>query len=187
MRETVAGVSFLMSSAAFFQTNVPAAEILVRLVLEALPSSSRVIDLYAGSGLFAIPLAAAGHDVVAVEESRLAAADGEASLKLNTTAQQRCHFIPRRVEAALTSLHEADAVVLDPPREGCSPSVLRDIFERVKPAVAIYVSCNPQALAADLGPISRKGYRVRSLQPVDMFPHTAHIETVAVLERSRTV
>src|SRR5439155_26335982 len=66
MRETVAGVSFLMSSAAFFQTNVPAAEILVRLVLEALPSSSRVIDLYAGSGLFAIPLAAAGHDVVAV-------------------------------------------------------------------------------------------------------------------------
>jgi len=183
MREDVAGASFLMSPAAFFQTNVRAAEILVRLVLDAMPPSSRVIDLYAGSGLFAIPLAAAGHDVVAVEENRLAVADGEAALKLNNAAQARCRFIPRPVEAALQALREADAVVLDPPREGCSRSVLRDVFERLMPARAIYVSCNPEALATDLGPICRSGYQIWSLQPVDMFPHTAHIETVAVLKR----
>ncbi|TMG79011.1 MAG: hypothetical protein E6H78_20765 [Betaproteobacteria bacterium] len=82
----------------------------------------------------------------------------------------------------MTSLRDADAVVLDPPREGCAPSVLRDVFGRLKPPVAIYVSCNPEALAADLGQICRSGYRIRSLQPVDMFPHTAHIETVAILE-----
>jgi 23S rRNA (uracil1939-C5)-methyltransferase len=185
MREEVAGLSFLMSPATFFQTNVHAAEILVRLVLDAVRPSSRVIDLYAGSGLFALPLAAAGHDVVAVEENRLAVADGEAALKLNKAAQARCRFVARRVETALTSLHDPDAVVLDPPREGCAPSVLRDVFGRLKPAVAIYVSCNPEALAADLGQICRSGYRIRSLQPVDMFPHTAHIETVAILEPAR--
>jgi 23S rRNA (uracil1939-C5)-methyltransferase len=185
MREEIAGSSFLMSPTTFFQTNVRAAEILVRLALDAIQPSSRVIDLYAGSGLFALPLAAAGHDVIAVEENRLAVADGKAALKLNKEAQARCRFVPRRVEAALISLQDADAVVLDPPREGCAPSVLRDVFGRLKPAVAIYVSCNPEALAADLGQICTSGYRIRSLQPVDMFPHTAHVETVAVLEREQ--
>ena len=183
LREEVAGASFLMSPAAFFQTNVLAADILVRLVLDAVHPASRVLDLYAGSGLFAIPLAAAGHDVVAVEENRLAVADGEAALKLNAAAQGRCRFMARRVEAALAALRAADVVVLDPPREGCSPAVLDDVFGRLRPAVAVYVSCNPEALASELGRICRAGYQVVSLQPVDMFPHTAHIETVAVLSR----
>jgi 23S rRNA (uracil1939-C5)-methyltransferase len=183
LREEVAGASFLMSPAAFFQTNVLAADILVRLVLDAVHPASRVLDLYAGSGLFAIPLAAAGHDVVAVEENRLAVADGEAALKLNAAAQGRCRFMARRVEAALAALRAADVVVLDPPREGCSPAVLDDVFGRLRPAVAVYVSCNPEALASELGRICRAGYQVGSLQPVDMFPHTAHIETVAVLSR----
>ena len=193
MREQVSGASFLMSPAAFFQTNVLAAERLVRLVVDAValaPSERqrvdgrrRVLDLYAGSGLFAIPLAIAGNDVTAVDENRLAVADGEAALKLNPEARGRCRFIARRVETALTTFRETDVAVLDPPREGCAPSVLRDVFMRLKPARAIYVSCNPEALAADLGVASRYGYRVASLQPVDMFPHTAHIETVVVLER----
>jgi 23S rRNA (uracil1939-C5)-methyltransferase len=183
MREEVAGVSFLMSPAAFFQTNVLAAEVLVQLVVDAVPSPRRVLDLYAGSGLFAIPLAVAGNDVTAVEENRVAVADGEAALKLNGTAHRRCRFIARRAEVALASLSDADVVVLDPPREGCSPSVLRDVFGRLGPALAIYVSCNPEALATDLGLICRGGYRITALQPVDMFPHTAHIETVVFLER----
>jgi 23S rRNA (uracil1939-C5)-methyltransferase len=184
MREEVAGASFLMSPAAFFQTNVRAAEVLVRLVCEAVPRASRVLDLYAGSGLFAIPLAAGGNDVVAVEESRLSIADGDAALKLNPAAQGRCRFIARRVESALASLRGADVVVLDPPREGCAPSVLRDVFGRLNPSRAVYVSCNPEALATDLGQICRNGYKISSIQPVDMFPNTAHIETVAVLVRA---
>jgi len=187
MREEVAGASFLISPAAFFQTNVLAAEILVRLVLDAVRPASRVLDLYAGSGLFAIPLAAAGHEVVAVEENRLAVADGEAALKLNVAAQGRCRFIARRVEAALPSMRAADVVVLDPPREGCSAQVLHDVFSRLRPSTTVYVSCNPEALAADLDRACRAGYRVLALQPVDMFPHTAHIETVVVLDRSGTV
>ena len=182
MREEVAGASLLTSPTAFFQTNVEAADVLVRLVLAAVPSDGRVLDLYAGSGLFAIPLAAAGHEVLAIEENRAAVADGEAALKLNRAARSRCRFLSRRVEAALPSVRAADAVVLDPPREGCSSSVLREVFGRLKPRRAVYVSCNPEALARELRPICRYGYRVISLQPVDMFPHTAHIETVAVLQ-----
>ena len=182
MREEVVGASLLMSPTAFFQTNVEAADLLVRLVLAAMSSEERVLDLYAGSGLFAIPLAAAGHEVLAIEENRAAVADGEAALKLNHAARGRCRFLSRRVEVALPSLHTAEAVVLDPPREGCSPSVVREVFGRLKPRRAVYVSCNPEALARELHPICRYGYRVISLQPVDMFPHTAHIETVAVMQ-----
>jgi 23S rRNA (uracil1939-C5)-methyltransferase len=171
-----------MSPTAFFQTNVDAADLLVRLVLGAIAAETSVVDLFAGSGLFAIPLAAAGHDVVAIEENRLAVADGEAALKLNDAARSRCRFIARRVEAALPTIRDAEAVVLDPPREGCSPVVIREVFRRLRPRRAVYVSCNPEALARELRPICSSGYRLVSLQPVDMFPHTAHIETVAVLE-----
>ena len=90
------------------------------LVLEAVEKPSRVIDLYAGSGLFAISLALRGNSVIAVEENRDAVADGEAALTLNPSAGQRCQFIARRVEDVATSLRRPEVVVLDPPRrEGC--------------------------------------------------------------------
>ena len=76
-----------------------------------------------------------------------------------------------------------DAVVLDPPRQGCPPEVLDAVFNHIAPARAVYVSCNPEALAAELPVILNAGYRVASIQPVDMFPHTDHIETVVVLWR----
>src|SRR5581483_3382140 len=114
----------------FFQTNVRAADILVRLVRDAVRQPSRVLDLYAGSGLFAIPLALDGHEVTAVEENRAAVADGEAALKLNRAARDRCRFIARRVEDAASSLPRADVVVLDPPREGCARAVLSRIVTR---------------------------------------------------------
>jgi 23S rRNA (uracil1939-C5)-methyltransferase len=191
MRESVAGVSFLLSPTAFFQTNVRAAESLVRLVRDAIPAGARVLDLYAGVGLFALPLARDGHHVVAVEENRTAVADGEASLRLNAIPAERCRFVARRAEDAIGQFTRPDrarsaspdAVVLDPPREGCSPSVIQAVFHTLAPARAVYVSCNPEALARDLGAIVESGYRIESLQPVDMFPHTEHVETVAVLSR----
>ena len=183
MRESVGGVSFVVSPTAFFQTNVHAAEILVGLVLDAIPEGARVLDLYAGAGLFSLPLARRGHTVTAVEENRTAVGDGEASQRLNRIPPERCRFIARPVEAALRSLRAADAVVLDPPRDGCTPEVIEELFGRLRPARAVYVSCNPEALARDLAAILPHGYAIVSLQPVDMFPHTAHIETVVVLQR----
>jgi 23S rRNA (uracil1939-C5)-methyltransferase len=186
LREEVAGARFLVSPTAFFQTNVAAAEVLVRLVVEAIPSGASVLDLYAGAGLFAIPLARAGCRVVAVESNRAAVADGEAGLRLNRVAEGMCRFVARGVEQALASSTAGaayDAAVLDPPRDGCSPQVLDALFGNIRPRTAVYVSCNPEALARDLGVIVSRGYQVISLQPVDMFPHTAHVETVVVLTR----
>ena len=198
MRETVAGVSFLISPTAFFQTNVRAAEILVQLVLDACaegepdkvrPTGLNIVDLYAGAGLFALPLARAGHHVIAVEENRDAVADGEASCRLNRIAPDRCEFVAAPVERWRPARgrpggEQFDAVILDPPREGCTPAVVEQVFGRLRPATAVYVSCNPEALARDLALIVTHGYVVRSLQPVDMFPHTAHVETVVVVTSS---
>ena len=181
MRERVADASFLISPTAFFQTNVRAAEILVRLVLAEIPAGVDVLDLYAGAGLFAIPLALRGHRVTAVEENRAAVADGEASQRLNHIAADRLRFIAQPVEQAIGRI-AADIAVLDPPREGCSASVIDALFGDVRPRRAIYVSCNPEALARDLAEIVGHRYAIRSIQPVDMFPHTAHVETVVVME-----
>jgi 23S rRNA (uracil1939-C5)-methyltransferase len=183
LREEVAGTSFLISPTAFFQTNVHAAECLVKLVLDAIPSGAKVLDLYAGAGLFALPLARAGHVVVAVEDNVSSVEDGEASLRLNRIPPERCTFVARSVEVALRRARSADAVVLDPPREGCSASALEAIFGAMQPKRVVYVSCNPEALARDLKVASRFRYRIDSVQPVDMFPHTSHIETVAVIYR----
>jgi 23S rRNA (uracil-5-)-methyltransferase RumA len=184
LRDQVAGTSFLISPTAFFQTNVHAAEILVELVMKAVPTDAGVVlDLYAGAGLFALPLARRGHRVVAVEENRSAVADGEASARLNRIGSGQCRFVPKRVEAALTSIRAVDAAVLDPPREGCSREVIDDLLGRIRPSRVVYISCNPEALARDLAEAASFPYTIDSVQPVDMFPHTAHVETVVTLNR----
>jgi 23S rRNA (uracil1939-C5)-methyltransferase len=180
LREEIDGTAFLISPTAFFQTNVRAAALLVGLVRAAIPPEATVLDLYAGAGLFALPLARAGHRVTAVEENRAAVADGVASQRLNRIAEERCRFIAQPVETALRQLPPADAIVLDPPRSGCSTVVL-DALSRRAATRLIYVSCNPEALARDLATLTHGGYAIESIQPVDMFPHTAHVETVAVL------
>ena len=76
-----------------------------------------------------------------------------------------------------------DTVILDPPRQGCPPDVIEGVFDGIRPPRAIYVSCNPDALAAELPVILKTGYRVARVQPIDMFPHTDHIETVMTFER----
>jgi 23S rRNA (uracil1939-C5)-methyltransferase len=183
LRDDVAGASFLISPTAFFQTNVEAGQLLVELVRRALPPEVPVLDLYAGAGLFALPLAMAGHDVIAVEENRAAVADGEASRALNRIPPERCRWIASSVEAALGRVTARDAVVLDPPRDGCSPAVRQLLFAERRPSLAIYVSCNPETLARDLTFAAGQGYGIESLQPVDMFPHTPHVETVAILRK----
>ncbi|HET9369989.1 MAG TPA: 23S rRNA (uracil(1939)-C(5))-methyltransferase RlmD [Vicinamibacterales bacterium] len=178
-------VSFLVSPDAFFQTNVGAARTLVQLVLEGVPETGRVLDLYCGSGLFALPLARRGATVTAVEESRTAIADLEANVKLNRIEHGRVTPVAGRVEDVISRLSGTrwDAVVLDPPRDGCAPGVVAAVFERIQPPRAVYVSCNPEVLAEDLRSIRRSGYAIERVQAVDMFPHTAHLETVVTLTR----
>jgi 23S rRNA (uracil1939-C5)-methyltransferase len=144
-----------------------------------------ILDLYAGVGLFAAPLARRGHRVVAVEENRHAVEDAIETLKLNRISG--CRFLSGRVETVLKKMvhrESFEAVILDPPREGCPEWLLRMVARQIRPTRIIDVSCDPVALSCDLALLTRCGYRVMEVQPIDMFPHTPHIESVALLQRS---
>jgi 23S rRNA (uracil1939-C5)-methyltransferase len=185
-RPDARGLDFLVSPDTFFQTNVGAARRLVMLVLDAVGAAKRVLDLYSGSGLFALPLAANGAYVTAVEEHRQAIEDLRRNAALNRIASARMTSIAARVEQVIgrVSRETWDAVVLDPPRDGCARGVLSTVFDHIKPVRAVYVSCNPEALARELPDIVKSGYRADRVQAVDMFPHTMHIETVVTLSRT---
>jgi len=187
VRETVGGLSHLISPAAFFQTNVRAASVLQRCVTEGVSGAGRVLDLYCGSGLFSLPLAAAGARVAGIDENRQAIRDAEMNVRLNHIPDARVRFMSARVEEGLARVaREAwDAVILDPPRQGCPAAVLAAVFQGIVPRRAVYVSCNPDMLAAELPVILNAGYRVERIEAVDMFPHTDHIETVVRLIRNR--
>ena len=185
VKEVVNGMSYLVSPTAFFQTNVGAAAILVKLVLEDIGTPRRVLDLYCGSGLFSLQIAKTGAAVTAVEENRQAITDAEANVRINRLPPGQIRFIASRVEDALARVAKDpwDAVVLDPPRQGCPPAVITGVFERIRPGRVVYVSCNPDSLVKELPVILKTGYRVTRVQPVDMFPHTDHIETVVSFAR----
>lgn len=193
IRETRIGPAFLLSPTAFFQTNPEAAAALVGEVLARAAEAPgardrlRVLDLYAGSGLFALPLALAGHTVTAVEENRQAVTDGAANAALNRIPGARLSFVAARTEDYLrrTLRRPPDLVVLDPPRQGCATAVLHGVFGALRPPRAIYVSCNPGAFAAEIPAMTEAGYRLERVLPVDMFPHTHHVELVATLTADR--
>jgi 23S rRNA (uracil1939-C5)-methyltransferase len=187
VKETVNGFSYLLSPTAFFQTNIDAADAIVRLVTDAIPESEpqRILDLYSGGGLFSVALVARGHFVTAVEENRQAIEDLDANLRLNRLRTNGVRLHAQRVEDALQRLHSDrfDTVILDPPRQGCAPDVLEHVFWMNRARRVIYVSCNPEALAREMPSILDAGYAVDRIQPVDMFPHTTHIETVVTFSR----
>lgn len=186
VRENMLGTRFLISPTAFFQTNVGAARQLLRLVLDEVGDAPRVLDLYSGAGLFAIPLARQGAQVVAVEENRQAVKDAEANLRLNRVRDGAVRLVASRVEQALggPARERFDAVVLDPPRQGCPDRVI-DAVAAAGASKVVYVSCNPERLAHETTRFESRGYRLSNVQAVDMFPHTEHIEAVALFEPAR--
>ncbi|MCC6672914.1 MAG: 23S rRNA (uracil(1939)-C(5))-methyltransferase RlmD [Planctomycetes bacterium] len=184
--ETVEGIAHHVSPAAFFQTSAFGARWLVATVLRLLPLApgARVLDVYSGGGLLALALARAGMHVTAIEDNRRAVADAETSARANGIAGIR--FVHARAEDALREVPAQPgftAVVLDPPRAGCHPAVLHALGERLKPRHVVYVACDPEALARDLAQLLRMGYSLERVEPVDMFPHSHHVEAVALLER----
>jgi 23S rRNA (uracil1939-C5)-methyltransferase len=181
--EELGGVAFSLHPTTFFQVNVGAAEALLRLTRAGLElRGERLLDLYCGAGAFALPLAAQAGQVLGVEEGAGAVEDARRSAEENGIANVR--FEVGRAEDVLGRFDEPfDTVVLDPPRRGCHPRALEHLL-RLAPARIVYVSCHPATLARDLKILAAGGYRMESVRPVDLFPQTAHVESVTVLMRA---
>jgi len=179
--EILAGQEYRISARSFFQANTPQAEELVRLVRDYLaPTGSEVLlDAYCGVGVFGLSLTDEVGQVIGVEESLSAVADA----RFNAGPADNVEFVKGRVEKVLPSLGAPiDLAVLDPPRQGCASEALTALAG-LAPAKIAYVSCDPATLARDTRQLVQAGYQLVEVQPVDMFPQTYHIESVALLKR----
>jgi 23S rRNA (uracil1939-C5)-methyltransferase len=184
--EEVCGLRFQLSGQAFFQTNTEMAEQLYAIAADAagLQGWERVYDLFCGIGTIGLSLAGRAGEVWGLEIVEEAIADAISNAKANEISNVR--FFAGDVRTALRDLVERagrpDVMVVDPPRAGLSQKVVRRIIE-ASPRRLVYVSCNPTTLAPNAAQMVEAGYVLRSVRPVDMFPQTPHIESVALLER----
>ncbi len=175
-------LKYSVSTGSFFQSNWNLNRALVKLVFESLSplGGKTVLDLYSGSGNFALPVARLARRVVAVEENRASIRDGKENARFNGI--DNCEFVSSGVDG-FKIRERFDAAILDPPRAGVSKTGVEKILAGT-PSVIVYVSCNPATLARDMGRL-RKNYEVESVRLVDFFPQTYHIEALAVLTRRR--
>jgi len=193
MEEKLAGETFRIRPSSFFQTNTAQAEKMVQMVLNGLLGSDRnssgasgtspltIVDAYCGVGTFALMLARHVEKVIAIEESASAIKDAQWNLREVNNVE----ILKGKVEELLPTLAEQlDGLVIDPPRAGCQQVVLDALLQHPVARV-VYVSCDPSTLARDLHILCQQHptFHLQSVQPLDMFPQTAHIECVAVLER----
>jgi 23S rRNA (uracil1939-C5)-methyltransferase len=186
IREGVGGLTFQVSANSFFQTNTRQAERLFELVVDStgLTGGETVFDLYSGTGAISLLLARRCRWVYGIEVAQAAVDDAGVNAAANGIGN--CTFLCGEVRFVLPSLIAkgvtAEVVVADPPRAGFHPKALHALLT-VGARRIVYVSCNPTTLARDLAELVRGGYRLEWVQPLDMFPHTPHIEAVARLER----
>jgi 23S rRNA (uracil1939-C5)-methyltransferase len=178
---TVKGVPLRVSAESFFQVNTSLVETLVDRVLNWLDlrGGETVLDAYCGVGLFSRFVAPVAGRVIGIESSRSAVADARENLAQFNHVDVREGW----VEQTLALLDAPmDAAILDPPRAGCGPHVIRAVIDQQIERL-IYVSCDPATLARDARQLVDGGYQLMDVQPVDMFPHTCHIETVTLWSR----
>ncbi len=182
--ESLGGQAYWVAPGAFFQVNSAGAELILEEVLAGLPDEmDLLVDAHSGVGTFALALAGRAERVVAFETE--SAASASARWTAISRSITNVEFKQGRAEALMRTLPaevRPDAVVLDPPRSGCHPGLLREIARREVPRI-VYISCDPGTLAGDLKLLA-DNYTLKSARVIDMFPQTYHIETVAVLDRT---
>lgn len=185
IQETLGDLNFELSARAFFQLNPVQTVKLYDEVKKAaaLTGKEKIADAYCGVGTIGLWLADGASEVRGMDTIEAAITDAQKNADRhgfkNATyvAGTAEHWLPKWVEEGW----RPDVVVVDPPRTGCDRKLL-DAIKKVKPKKFVYVSCNPSTLAKDIDYLS-KDYKVEYLQPVDMFPHTAHVECVALMSR----
>lgn len=182
--DSIGRLNFHISPRSFFQVNTDQAEVLYNKALEYadLSGSETVIDAYCGTGTITLFLAQKARKVIGIEIVKPAILDAQKNARDNNV--RNADFLVGDATIVMPRLYKqgvrADVVVVDPPRAGCTPTVL-ETFAQMKPERIVYVSCNPASLARDIAILDKLGYKAKKVQPVDMFPNTSHVETVCLL------
>lgn len=186
IEEQILGLRYRISPLAFFQVNPRQTTRLYAATLElaALTGNETVLDLYCGTGSISLLLAQKAKRVIGIEVVAEAIADARVNAELNGI--ENVEFLTGEAEKLLPELAAAglaaDVAVVDPPRKGCDPALIRTMIELGLNRI-VYVSCNPATLARDIALLQPAGYVLEAVQPVDMFPWTGHVETVVLMSR----
>ncbi|HEY4531911.1 MAG TPA: 23S rRNA (uracil(1939)-C(5))-methyltransferase RlmD [Kurthia sp.] len=185
INDKIGDVSFEISARSFYQVNPVQTKVLYdqALTYANLTGKETVIDAYCGIGSISLFLAKQAKSVLGVEIVPQAIEDAKRNAAIN--GFDNTEFVAGAAEDVIPRWYKegksADVLVVDPPRKGCDEALLTTILEQ-KPSKVVYVSCNPATLARDLRILEDGGYKTKEVQPVDMFPHSAHCEAVAWLE-----
>lgn len=190
IEDRLMGCLFRISARSFYQINPVQTEKLYETAISyaGLTGKETFFDAYCGTGTIGILAAKNGAaKVIGVELNRDAVKDAIANAKRNQV--ENIHFTCADATQFILDMADekerVDVIMMDPPRAGSTEQFL-DAVVKLAPTKVVYVSCNPETLARDLGYISKKGYRIIKMQPVDMFPHTAHVECVVLMSRNES-
>lgn len=184
--ERVLGVEFKISPFSFFQTNSYQLDKFIGKIIEAadIKGDQTIWDLYCGTGSITLPASKYAKKIIGIEivEQSIVDARMNADLNnINNTEFYSADLHHKKIPELLFAIDKPDTIIVDPPRAGMSPNLINHILE-ISPKKIVYVSCNPATQARDCGLLS-ENYIVESVQPVDMFPQTYHIESIAILNR----
>ena len=185
--DTLCGLRFTISPDSFYQVNRDQAQVLYGLAgqFAALTGTETLLDLYCGTGTIGLSMAAHAGHVVGVEVVPAAVEDAKKNAQLNgiTNAEFFCGDATQIAARFRESGMAPDVIVLDPPRKGCGEALVHTVAA-MTPQRVVYVSCDPATLARDLKTFAGEGYSLQRAIPVDLFPRTAHVETVCWMSKS---
>ncbi|WP_455538055.1 23S rRNA (uracil(1939)-C(5))-methyltransferase RlmD [Terrisporobacter sp.] len=188
INDNIGDLVFEISPLSFFQVNPVQTEVLYNKALEyaALGENDTVFDIYCGIGTISLFLAQKAKKVYGIEIVADAIKDAKRNAEINNL--DNVEFYVGKAEDVVPKMYKqgkrANVVVVDPPRKGCDDKVL-DTIVSMQPDRVVYVSCNPSTLARDLAYLNERGYKCLEVQPVDMFPHSVHIENVALIVKDK--
>lgn len=187
IEDILCGVRVRLSPLSFYQVNREMAERLYRKAAEyADPAGKTILDLYCGTGTIGLSMAGEAERVIGVELVPQAVEDAKRNALQNGIANAVFFCADAAEGAALLKRRgvRAEVVLLDPPRKGCSPELLRLVAEDFSPGRIVYISCDPATLARDLRLLVESGYQLVEYTPADLFPGTAHVETVVLMSKT---
>ncbi len=182
IEEDIAPFRYRISPRSFFQVNTAQAAVLYQQAASLAGNPKSAYDLYCGTGNFSLYLSIKAEKVIGIDSSRAAITDARVNASENKV--KNIEFINARTEDMQTLLLKGKnpkTIFLNPPRKGCSKALLNTVAE-AKPECLVYISCNPATLARDIKHLQQYNYSAILVQPVDMFPHTSHIETITLLQ-----